>query len=236
MIRLNNFLLVLNNRYLSIIFIIFCIIFLFATYFVFNFCEEDYLQGNISKIIYLHIPSAWLSIFIYVLMSFFSAGYIISNNKYFSIYAFSLSHIGAFFCFICIITGSIWGKNTWGSWWVWDPRLTSVLILMFLYLAYILLWEDSIFYSKVAAILNVLGCINIPIIKFSVNMWATLHQPSSFMRKEGIALDYSMLFPLFLFLISHLIFTLIIFLLRYNSIINMKKISRYYLNEKFKRY
>lgn len=166
---------------------------------------NDYLQGVYAKIMYIHVPSAWLAMALYGLMAIFSASYIIWKAPIYSIIAEAICPVGACLTFITLVTGAIWGVPTWGTWWVWDARLTSMLILLFIYLGCIALRNSFSFREKgstITAYFALFGLINIPIIKFSVNLWNTLHQPASFIRLSGPAVHSSMLPPLFLMLIA----------------------------------
>ena len=173
----------------------------------------DYQQGNAVRIMYIHVPSAWMSMGIYsfiALSSFF--GLIYGHITAFTL-AKAAAPIGATFTAICLISGSAWGKPMWGTWWVWDARLTSMLVLFFFYLGYILLsnaFERKIDGSKSASVLAIIGVINLPIIKFSVDWWHTLHQPSSILRFDGPSIDNQMLLPLILMITGFSIFSLYI--------------------------
>ena len=226
MIQANKSILFFFDKYFSVLNIINITFLMIGLYLVFFLCDEDYVQGNIYKIIYIHVPSAWFALFIYCIMSICSFGHVIYNNIYCSIYASSLSYVGMMFCFLCLITGSVWGKYTWGTWWVWDPRLTSMFVLLFFYIGYVLLWSHEYYYAKLASIVNLLGMINIPIIKFSVNLWSSLHQTSSFVTKKGIMIDFSMLYPILFFLLSNIIIAYLFFCIRYKKIIAIRKTHR----------
>ncbi len=159
----------------------------------------DYQQGETVRIMYLHVPSAWIAMMAYSLMALASAVGLIWRHPLAHIAAREAAPIGACFTAICLVTGSLWGKPMWGAWWVWDARLTSVLILFFLYLGYMALagaFDDPARGEKAAAILALVGAVNVPIIKFSVDWWNTLHQPASIVRMGGPTIDASMLWPL----------------------------------------
>ncbi len=159
----------------------------------------DYQQGETVRIMYVHVPAAWMSMFCYVSMAIAAAVGLIWRHPLAELAAKATAPIGASFTFLALITGSLWGRPMWGTWWVWDGRLTSVLILFFLYLGYIALveaFDDPARGMKAAAILALVGCVNIPIIKFSVDWWNTLHQPASIVRMGGPSIDASMLTPL----------------------------------------
>ncbi len=191
----------------------------------------DDLQGEAVRIMYVHVPSAWMALGIYVMMAISNCFAIIYNSRLPDIVAYAAAPVGTCFAVICLITGSIWGKPIWGAWWVWDARLTSMLILFFLYVGYILLWNDDERSAKAAAILNILGIINIPIIKFSVEFWNTLHQPASIIRKGGIAVDTSMLVPLMLMFMAAIGTFIITWILRINTLLLYRKLYRLSLHD-----
>lgn len=160
---------------------------------------EDYQQGQTVRIMYLHVPFAWLSMFCYTLMSVSALGTLVWRHPLADVSVKSAAPIGATFTALALITGSLWGRPTWGTWWEWDARLTSVLVLFLIYLAIIALsraFDDAAKGAKAAAILTLVGFINIPIIKFSVEWWNTLHQPASLLRAGGSAINSEMLWPL----------------------------------------
>jgi heme exporter protein C len=161
----------------------------------------DAVQGTPSKVLYMHVPSAWMSMFIWGAMAVASGVALIWKHPLADIAAKASAPIGAGFTAATLFTGSLWGKPTWGTFWVWDARLTAELILLFLYVGYIALWqaiEDPQRAGKAAAILALVGSINLPIIHFSVEWWNTLHQPASLLRASGSSIDSSMLIPLLL--------------------------------------
>lgn len=172
-------------------------------YFAFLASPPDYQQGETVRILYIHVPSAFLAEGGYVLMALASASFLIWKHPLGDLLARAAAPIGAAFCLICLVTGAIWGKPTWGAYWVWDARLTSMLILMFLYIGYMALanaFDDPARGDKPAAILAVVGLVNIPVIKFSVYFFNTLHQTSTLIRPEGPAMPAEMLVPLLLML------------------------------------
>ncbi len=161
----------------------------------------DYQQGDTVRIMYLHVPAAWMSMFVYACMAGASATALVWKHPVAEVAAKAAAPLGAAFTLLCLITGSLWGQPMWGTWWVWDARLTSVLILLFLYLGYIALvgaFDDPQRGAKAAGILAIVGAINLPIIKFSVDWWNTLHQPASVMRLDGPTIHPDMLWPLLL--------------------------------------
>ena len=181
---------------------------------------EDYIQSHSVRIMYVHVPSAWIALGIFSLMALLSIISFIFKNKNFSIIAKSLAPSGFVFNIVALVTGSIWGKPTWGSWWAWDARITSMLILLLFYAMYILAWrifgerEKAI---KITSIIAILGAINVPIIKLSVDWWSTLHQNSSVNILSESTIHPSMLLPLLMMTAAFSLFALLIFLMKYNT-------------------
>lgn len=174
---------------------------------------EDYQQGSTVRIMYLHVPFAWISMMCYVVMALAALGTLVWRHPLADVSLKAAAPIGAVFTALALATGSIWGRPMWGTWWVWDGRLTSVFVLFLIYLGIIALTralDDPGRSARMAAIVTLVGVVNLPIIKFSVEWWNTLHQPASVMRLDGPTIDPSMLWPL---LISALGFTLIFFAL-----------------------
>jgi heme exporter protein C len=185
-------------------------------YLAFFVAPPDYQQGETVRIMFVHVPAAWLAMFGYLLIAVAALGTLIWRHPLADVAAKAAAPIGATFCFIALVTGSLWGKPMWGTYWVWDARLTSMLVLFLLYLGLIALWqaiEEPGRAGRAAAILALVGVVNIPIIKFSVDWWNTLHQPASIIRPGGPSIDPSMLAPLFvmaaafalIFLVLHLV-------------------------------
>jgi len=161
----------------------------------------DYQQGESVRIMYVHVPSAWMALFCYVSMAAAAAVGLIWKHPLADLAAKATAPIGACFTFLALLTGSLWGKPMWGTWWVWDARLTSVLVLFFLYLGFIALngaFDDPRRGARASSILVLVGVVNVPIIKFSVDWWNTLHQPASVVRLDGPAIHPDMLWPLLL--------------------------------------
>jgi len=180
----------------------------------------DYLQSDSVRIMYVHVPSAWVSLGIFSTIAFLSIGNFIFKNKNFSLIAKSLAPSGLVFNIIALVTGAIWGKPTWGTFWAWDARITSMLILALFYGMYILSWkifEDKLQVTKITSIIAIIGLVNVPIIKFSVEWWTTLHQPSSIKILSDSAIHSSMILPLFLMTAAFVLFSLLIFLMKYNT-------------------
>jgi heme exporter protein C len=169
-------------------------------YMVFAVSPEDYQQGATVRIMYIHVPAAWLALSCYSLMALSSIGSLVWKHPLADVSAKALAPIGAAFTFLCLVTGALWGKPMWGTWWVWDARLTSVLVLFLVYCGIMALWtafDDPARAARPVAILTLFGFINVPIVKFSVDWWNTLHQPASVFRMGGPSIDQSMLTPLF---------------------------------------
>tara|TARA_B100000482_G_scaffold94917_1_gene68295 strand:+ start:216 stop:923 length:708 start_codon:yes stop_codon:yes gene_type:complete len=181
---------------------------------------EDYKQSHAVRIMYVHVPAAWITLGIFSSITFLSIlGYIFKIKNFFLI-AKSLAPSGFVFNIIALVTGSIWGKPTWGTWWAWDARITSMLILALFYLMYLLAWriyENKEQLYKITSIITILGIINIPIIKYSVDWWNTLHQPASINILSETSIHSSMLFPLFIMTAAFALFSLLIFLMKYNT-------------------
>ena len=181
----------------------------------------DYQQGETVRIMYVHVPSAWMAMFVYSSMAIASAVGLIWKHPLAHLSAEAAAPIGACFTFICLFTGSLWGKPMWGTWWVWDARLTSVLVLFFLYLGYMALnsaFDDPSRGERSAAILALIGFINVPIIKFSVDWWNTLHQPASVVKMSGPAIHGSMLVPLLMMAVGFSLFICAVLLIRMRAL------------------
>ena len=181
---------------------------------------EDYKQSHSVRIIYVHVPAAWISLGIFSTITILSiVGYIFKIKNFFLI-SKSLAPSGFVFNVIALVTGSIWGKPTWGTWWAWDARITSMLILALFYLMYLIAWriyEDKEQVFKVTSIITILGIINVPIIKYSVDWWTTLHQPASINILSKSTIHSSMLVPLLIMTAAFALFSLLIFLMKYNT-------------------
>ena len=204
-------------KYVFFIFIVVLSIGLVEALFI---SPEDYIQSHSVRIMYVHVPSAWISLGIFSLIALLSLGSFIFKNKNFPIIAKSLAPSGFVFNIIALVTGSIWGKPTWGTWWAWDARITSMLILVLFYSMYILAWrifDKKEQVIKITSIIAILGVINVPIIKFSVDWWSTLHQNSSVNLLSETSIHPSMLVPLLIMTAAFSLFSLLIFLMKYNT-------------------
>jgi len=181
---------------------------------------EDYKQSHSVRIMYVHVPAAWISLGIFSFITLLSLSGFIFKNKNFFLIAKSLAPSGLVFNIIALVTGSIWGKPTWGTWWAWDARITSMLILALFYLMYLVAWRiyvDKEKVLKITTIITIFGIINVPIIKYSVDWWNTLHQPASINILSKSSIHSSMLFPLMIMTAAFALFSLLIFLMKYNT-------------------
>lgn len=177
----------------------------------------DYQQGQSVRIMYIHVPAAWMGLFCYTAMAVFSAMALVWKHPLADLLARATAPVGAGFTLICLVTGALWGKPMWGAWWVWDARLTSMLILLFLYLGYMALadaFDDPERGQKAAAILALVGVVNVPIIKYSVDWWNTLHQPASVVKMGGPSIDGSMLVPLILMAVGFKAYWVVVLIIR----------------------
>ena len=199
------------------------ILFVVGLYFALFASPADYQQGDTVRIMYVHVPSAWIAMGCYTFIALMSAIALIWKHPLADIAARAAAPLGAGFTLIVLITGSLWGKPTWGTWWVWDARLTSVLVLFFLYLGHIALtnaFDNPQRGARAAAVLALVGFVNIPIIKFSVDWWNTLHQPASVTRLDAPAIDPAMLTPLLLMALAFLLYFITILLVRMRADLN----------------
>ncbi len=204
-------------KYVLVLFIVFLSIGLLEALIL---SPEDYKQSDAVRIMYVHVPAAWISLGIFSSLTLFSIFGFILKNKNFFLISKSLAPSGFVFTLIALVTGSIWGKPTWGTWWVWDARITSMLILALFYLMYLIVWriydfEEKVY--KISTFISILGIINVPIIKYSVDWWNTLHQPASINILSESSIHSSMLYPLLMMTAAFALFSLLIFLMKYNT-------------------
>ena len=181
---------------------------------------EDYKQSDAVRIMYVHVPAAWISLGIFSSITLLSICGFVFRNKNFFLISKSLAPSGFVFNIIALVTGSIWGKPTWGTWWAWDARITSMLILALFYAMYLIVWriydkEEKVY--KISTFITILGIINVPIIKYSVDWWNTLHQPASINILSKNSIHSSMLYPLLIMTAAFALFSLLIFLMKYNT-------------------
>ena len=215
-----NKILNLSFRSQKIILIFFLLILSIGLYEALVLSPEDYLQGDAVRIMYVHVPAAWMSLGIFSFIAFLSILVFIFKNKNFILIAKSIAPSGFIFNIIALVTGSIWGKPTWGTWWAWDARITSMLILALFYLMYLMAWrifENKDYVLKVTSLIAIFGSINVPIVKFSVDWWSTLHQPASVNLISETTIHSSMLIPLCIMTAAFVLFSLLIFLMKYNT-------------------
>ena len=210
----------LTTKILKTLFFIFIIILIIGLTESLWISPEDYKQSHSVRIMYVHVPAAWISLGIFTFIGILSLFNFIFKNKNFSLIAKSLSTSGFVFCIIALVTGSIWGYPTWGTWWVWDARITSMLLLSIFYLMCILSWkvfEKNINQEKISSIIAIIGMINVPIIKFSVDWWNTLHQNATVKIFSKSSIHPSMMLPLLIMTVAFALFSLIIFIMEYKA-------------------
>jgi heme exporter protein C len=194
----------------------------------------DYQQGETVRIMYVHVPSAWMAMFCYMTLAVASASFLIWKHPLADVAAQAAAPIGAGFTAMALITGALWGQPMWGTWWVWDARLTSVLILFFLYLGYIALvnaFDEPERGARAGAILALVGVVNVPIIKFSVDWWNTLHQPASLTRLDAPAIDPAMLSPLLLMALGFQLYFVVVLIIRMRAILTARRIRALHMVE-----
>ena len=203
---------------------------LYLTFFV---APADYQQGETVRIMFIHVPSAWVSTFAYLAMAASALGTLVWRHPLADAAGKAAAPLGAAFTFICLVTGSLWGKPMWGTYWVWDARLTSVLVLFIIYLGLVALWqtiEEPGKAARAAAILTLVGVINIPIVKFSVDWWNTLHQPASVFRMGGPTIDGSMLWPLLVMAVGFTLLFVTLHTVAIRNEIMRRRVRRLMLN------
>jgi len=206
---------------------VFFLILLIGLTFALILSPPDYLQGDSVRIMYVHVPSAWIGLACFSTITLFSVLNFIFRIKNFYFINKSLAPIGLLFTCLAIVTGSLWGQPTWGTWWAWDARLSSMIVLMLFYIFYILTFKilnNEELIIKVSSIIAIVGSINIPIIKYSVEWWTTLHQPASIKITGSSSIDSEMMLPLMVMLLVFLLYAALIFLMKYKTeIIRIKK-------------
>ena len=220
----------LDNKWINILLILMIFVIFAGLIYALFISPPDYIQGDTVRIMYVHVPSSFISLGCFAVIGTTSILNLIFKARFMSLIAKSLAPAGIIFTTISIVTGSLWGKPTWGVWWVWDARLTSMLILFCFYLAYILTWKfvnDFEKANKISSIIAIIGLLNLPVIKYSVDWWNTLHQPSSITLTSAPTIHYKMLIPLIIMLLGFVIFSLIIFLMKYKT-----EIMKFKLNKK----
>ena len=219
----------LDNKWINILLILMILIIFTGLIYALFISPPDYIQGDAVRIMYVHVPSSFISLGCFALIGTASILNLVFKARFMSLIAKSLAPAGIVFTTISIVTGSLWGKPTWGVWWVWDARLTSMLILFCFYAAYILIWKFINNFekaNKISSIIAIIGLLNLPVIKYSVDWWNTLHQPSSITLTSAPTIHYKMLIPLIIMLLGLVIFSLIIFLMKYKTEIMKFKLDK----------
>ena len=219
----------LNNKVITNLIIFLVIILIVGLLYSLVISPPDYIQGESVRIMYVHVPSSFIAVSIFGFIGFISILNLIFKIKFMPLLGKSLAPIGCVFSLISIVTGSLWGKPTWGVWWVWDARLTSMVILLFFYLGYIFAWkfiDDFSKANKITSIIGIIGLFNLPIIKYSVDWWNTLHQPSSITLTSAPSIHYTMLIPLVIMFFGMVIYSIIIFLIKYKTEAMKSKVEK----------
>ena len=219
----------INKDNFNILIIFMLIVFFLGLIYSLFFSPPDYIQGHSVRIMYVHVPTSILTLVCFGLIGVTSIFNLIFKIKIFPIIAKSLAPVGLVLGIISIVTGSLWGKPTWGIWWVWDARLTSMLVLLIFYVIYICVWKFIDNYeraNKISCLVAIIGSLNIPVVKYSVDWWNTLHQTSSITLTSVPKIHYTMLIPLIIMFVGVITYTLIIFLMKYKAEIIKSKMSR----------
>jgi len=210
----------LDNKLINGLLFLMILIVLVGLVYALFISPPDYIQGDAVRIMYVHVPSSFIALGCFGFIGIASILNLIFKIKFVSLMAKSLAPVGCIFSLVSIVTGSLWGKPTWGIWWVWDARLTSMVILFLFYLAYIFTWQfvnDFERANKITSIIGIIGLFNLPVIKYSVDWWNTLHQSSSITLTSAPTIHYTMLIPLIIMFLGMVIYSLIIFLMRYKT-------------------
>ena len=217
-----------NNLITSLLFVMILVILVGLIYALF-ISPPDYIQGDSVRIMYVHVPASFIALGCFGFIGIASILNLIFKIKFMPLMAKSLAPVGCMFSLVSIVTGSLWGKPTWGVWWVWDARLTSTGILLLFYLAYIFTWRFVNSFekaNKISSVIGIIGLFNLPIIKYSVDWWNTLHQPSSITLTSAPTIHYTMLIPLIIMLLGMIVYLLIIFLMRYKTEVMKFKLDK----------
>ena len=217
-----------NNLITSLLFVMILVILVGLIYALF-ISPPDYIQGDSVRIMYVHVPASFIALGCFGFIGMASILNLIFKIKFMPLMAKSLAPVGCMFSLVSIVTGSLWGKPTWGVWWVWDARLTSMGILLLFYLAYIFTWRFVNSFekaNKISSVIGIIGLFNLPIIKYSVDWWNTLHQPSSITLTSAPTIHYTMLIPLIIMLLGMIVYLLIIFLMRYKTEVMKFKLDK----------
>ena len=224
----NKILSLTNKTINNLIILLIVVVAVGITYSLF-ISPPDYIQGDSVRIMYVHVPSSFIALGCFGFIGVASICNLIFKIKLMPLLAKSVAPIGCTFSIISIVTGSLWGKPTWGIWWVWDARLTSMIVLLLFYILYILSWRLISNFekaNKVSSVIGIIGSFNLPVIKYSVDWWSTLHQPSSITLTSAPTIHHTMLVPLIIMLFGLAIFSLIIFLMKYKTEVMRFKIDK----------
>ena len=224
-----NKILSLNNNLISSLLTAMILVILVGLIYALFISPPDYIQGDSVRIMYVHVPASFIALGCFGFIGIASILNLTFKIKFLPLMAKSLAPVGCLFSMISIVTGSLWGKPTWGIWWVWDARLTSTGILLLFYLAYIFTWQFTDNFekaNKISSVIGTIGLFNIPVIKYSVDWWNTLHQPSSITLTSAPAIHYTMLIPLFIMFLGMIFYSLAIFLMRYKTEIMKFKLDK----------
>ena len=219
----------LDNKLINGLLIVMILIVLVGLVYALFISPPDYIQGDSVRIMYVHVPSSFIALGCFGFIGMASILNLIFRIKFVSLMAKSLAPVGCIFSLVSIVTGSLWGKPTWGIWWVWDARLTSMVILFLFYLAYIFTWQfvnDFERANKITSIIGIIGLFNLPVIKYSVDWWNTLHQSSSITLTSAPTIHYTMLVPLIIMFLGMVIYSLIIFMMRYKTELMKLKLDK----------
>jgi len=224
-----NKILSLNNNLISSLLTAMILVIFVGLIYALFISPPDYIQGDSVRIMYVHVPASFIALGCFGFIGIASILNLIFKIKFMPLMAKSLAPVGCIFSLVSIVTGSLWGKPTWGIWWVWDARLTSMGILLLFYLAYIFTWKFVNNFekaNKISSVIGTIGLFNLPVIKYSVDWWNTLHQPSSITLTSAPTIHYTMLIPLIIMLLGMIIYSLIIFLMRYKTEVMKFKLDR----------
>ena len=224
-----NKILSLSNKVVNNLIVLLILLLIAGLIYSLILSPPDYIQGDSVRIMYIHVPSSFLALGCFGLIGIASIFNLVFRIKFMPLLAKSLAHVGCTFSLISIVTGSFWGKPTWGIWWVWDARLTSMFILFLFYIAYIFTWKIITNFekaNKVSSIIAIIGLFNLPVIKYSVDWWNTLHQPSSITLTSAPTIHYTMLIPLIIMFLALAVYSLVIFLMRYKIEVIKSKLNK----------
>ena len=219
----------LDNKLINGLLFLMILIVLVGLVYALFISPPDYIQGDAVRIMYVHVPSSFIALGCFGFIGMASILNLIFRIKFVSLMAKSLAPVGCIFSLVSIVTGSLWGKPTWGIWWVWDARLTSMAILFLFYLAYIFTWQFVNNFekaNKITSVIGIIGLFNLPVIKYSVDWWNTLHQSSSITLTSAPTIHYTMLVPLIIMFLGMVIYSLIIFLMRYKTELMKLKLEK----------